>query len=268
VAANPYHYADDDPVNRCDPNGLSGKPIGIDDFKDMKDKATGFQWGNLAKVAITVAGAVVMGVLVASGVGLIGLAIAGGVIGATSSGLNGLIDGKPGGDILRDMAIGGVFGAAGGAIGGATAGPIAGMSLARGLAAEEGINLATASAQEAADSYLPGGDGHFDPEKPLIDSVANTAGGRLGDFAYGAGRGTPSPHPGGGEDPGSLNLGGSGRPTLDPPIIDPNAGLPRFPGTNIINPNGNLPTSPGGLILPNGNLPRSPGGLILPNGIR
>ena len=98
--------------------------------------------------------------------------------------------------------------------------------------------------------------------------MLNTAGGRLGDHLYG-GRTTPSPHPAGGsEDPGSLNLGGGGRPTLDPPIVNPNAGLPRFPGTNIINPNGGLPTSPGGIILPNGNLPRSPGGLILPNGIR
>jgi RHS repeat-associated protein len=265
VSANPYHYADNDPVNRCDPNGLHGKPIGIDEFKDMKDKATSFQWGNLAKVGLTVAGAVVMGVLVASGVGLVGLAVAGAVVGATTEAIPGIIDGDPPLDILRDAAIGGAFGAVGGVVGGASAESIAGMGLVKGLAAEEGLNLATASGQEAADSYLPGGDGDFDVQGVITDSVLNTAGGRLGDHLVG-GRGAPSPHPGA-EDPGSLNLGGGGRPTLDPPLVLPNAGLPRSPG-GIILPNGGLPTSPGGIILPNGNLPRSPGGLILPGGIR
>jgi competence protein ComEA len=128
-----------------------------------------------------VGGAIVMGVAVVT-LGPVGVILAGAAVGALSGGLNTAIDGGDWGDIGRSALIGGVFGAAAGGLAhiipASTAATLGQRALTNvGLSASQEFPLA--AGQEAADSYLWGGDRQMDWDKALLDGTMGTVGGTV-----------------------------------------------------------------------------------------
>ena len=190
--AGVYAYAWCDPVNLVDPSGR--RPLSDDEYAAFREQASkgifrkAYEavaedpWGYLAKAAIVVGGAVVMGIAVAT-LGPVGVIVAGALVGAASGALTTAIDGGDWGDVGRSALIGGAFGAVSGGltrfIPASTATSLGQRALTNaGLSAMQEYPLA--AGQEAADSYLWGGDGRMDWDKALLDGTMGTAGGTLG----------------------------------------------------------------------------------------
>ena len=209
VAANPYHYADNDPIGHVDPLGL--QPLSIEQYNDIRAQETGMQWGNVALGALLVGSFFIPGgPLVATLIG-VGLGMAPGVI-------HGIETGEwDAAGIIKGGIVGGVagrFGYAFGAFGGGASTFLGGT--ARGF----GGGLTGGLLGEGYDFLpLPGADGRFDME----DVAWNTAiGGVTGGFGVRGRPGHPddlplvptAPHP---SEPLALPAGPTPAPAAPPP---------------------------------------------------
>ncbi|MGY6500711.1 MAG: DUF6531 domain-containing protein [Acidimicrobiales bacterium] len=190
----PYAYAGSDPLNWCDPTGLTGQPISIDDFNDMRAEATSAGWGNVAKVGLAVAGTVAIVAVASTGVGLVGLMAAGGAIGAAQGAGFAMIDGKPLDEVVYAAGSGFVLGAAGGAFArgvslvmpspaGATS---AVGAFGRGAGQGTVTGLVDSTASELNNAYGYRGSGEFNPWAVAGGTVLSTVGGGFsGRIEYG-----------------------------------------------------------------------------------
>jgi len=190
--AFPYAYADGDPVNRADPSGRSGQPISIADFEAARQRSMGMQWGNIATVAVIAGGAV----LAATGVGLVGMAIGGAVLGGIQAGA--MSHQETGSVNPREVVVGALFGAAGGAVSAkfgnaargyvagrlATAGPtvqrasttVGGRMVTTGFSSAM-TDLPVHLAHEGADAYFDGRS--YSASNVLVATGGSFAGGFL-----------------------------------------------------------------------------------------
>jgi RHS repeat-associated protein len=205
VAANPYHYANNNPVGFVDPLGL--QPISIDQYNEIRRQETGVQWNNIVTVGLVVVGVAAcfipgVGPLamagIAAGIGALGGAAPGIIQGATT----GQWDwGNIAGGALRGAVIGGISGGLGGGLGALTTrlgtggGALATSLLSgggrvaaggRGLVMGGFEGAVSGTAGELYDvTPLPGSDGSFDPEGIAINSVVGAGtGGALGAARY------------------------------------------------------------------------------------
>jgi hypothetical protein len=160
VAANPYHYANNDPIGFVDPLGLQGQPLSIDQYNDIRAQETGMQWGNIALVGLTAASFFIPGgPLIAMGVGA-AIGMAPGVIEGVTTGNWDV------GGIIKGGVVGGIAGRLGFAAGGRTT----------SLLGAFGRGGATGAAQGATGEVydvlpLPGSDGQFDLETVAVHAV-------------------------------------------------------------------------------------------------
>jgi RHS repeat-associated protein len=189
VAANPYHYANNDPVGYVDPLGL--QPLSIEQYNDIRAQETGVQWGNIAMGALMVGSFFIPGgPIIATLVGA-GLGMAPGIIHGIETGEWDV------GGIIKGGIVGGIAGRVGfsfGAFGGGAS------TLFGGAARGMGGGFVSGLAGEGYDFLpLPGADGHFDME----DVAWNTAiGGVTGPMGVRGRGGHPedipvvTPHPG------------------------------------------------------------------------
>jgi RHS repeat-associated protein len=119
VATFPYHYAGNDPVGFVDPLGL--RPISIDQYDEIRRRATDVQWGNIATALIVVAGVAVTVCLPVAAPLWVGLAVGAG-FGAASGAAPYVANAIAYGDDInwatmgKDMAFGAAFGALGGGV--------------------------------------------------------------------------------------------------------------------------------------------------------
>jgi competence ComEA-like helix-hairpin-helix protein len=223
-----YSYAWCDPVNLVDPSGE--RPLSDEEYAAVREsEAKGVfrraaeavaddPWGYLAKAAIVVGSIAVMTIATAT-LGPVGMVIAGGVVGAVSSGLWTAVDGGDAGDIFRSAAIGGLFGAATAGLGNRFLPPGAASTAttATTRAVQNGgqaalVEFPMAFIHEGVDSYLPGGDGDYSVTAALRTATIGTvahAGGR--EVEYGR-----TPRPGPDPVPGPDLTPGDGAPT--PPV--------------------------------------------------
>jgi len=168
VAANPYHYAGNDPIGHVDPLGL--QPLSIEQYNDIRAQETGMQWGNIALGALMVGSFFIPGgPIVATLIG-VGLGMAPGVIHGIETGEWDV------GGIIKGGIVGGVAGRFGFAFGAGATG------FASAAARGAGAGFVSGVAGEGYDFLpVPGADGHFD-----LENVAwNTAiGGVTGPLGY------------------------------------------------------------------------------------
>jgi RHS repeat-associated protein len=205
VAANPYHYANNNPVGFVDRLGL--QPISIDQYNEIRRQETGVQWNNIVTVGLVVVGVAAcfipgVGPLamagIAAGIGAVGGAAPGVIQGVTT----GQWDwGNIAGGALRGAVIGGVSGGLGGGLGALTTrlgtggGALATTVMSGGgrvAAGGRGLVIGGfegAVSGTAAELYdvtpLPGSDGSFDPEGIAVNTVVGAGtGGALGAGSY------------------------------------------------------------------------------------
>ena len=167
VAANPYHYAGNDPAGAVDPLGL--QPLSIDQYNAYREQETGTQWGNIAMVGLVAASFFVPGgPIIATLVGA-GLGMAPGIIQGVTTG------NWDAGAIIKGAVVGGIAGRVGFAFGGASS-TLTG-ALVRGGAG----GAATGTVGEGYDLLpLPGSDGSFDVENVALETVIGSATGGMG----------------------------------------------------------------------------------------
>jgi RHS repeat-associated protein len=168
VAANPYHYANNDPIGFVDPLGL--QPLSIEQYNDIRAQETGFQWGNAIMAGLMIGSFFIPGgPLIATLVGA-GLGMAPAIVHSVQTGE------MDWAGIAKGAIIGGVAGRVGFAFGAGATG--FGSAALRGA----GGGFTSGVLGEGYDFLpMPGADGHFD-----LENVAwNTAiGGATGPMGY------------------------------------------------------------------------------------
>ncbi|MGI8750881.1 MAG: RHS repeat-associated core domain-containing protein, partial [Acidimicrobiales bacterium] len=178
----PYHYADDDPIGFLDPLGL--RPVSVADFNKVRAAGTGPQWGNIAALAITVAGGVALVALAPES--LLAAAAISAAVGATAGAAPGIVSGLQGNGwnwkaIAKGAIVGGVTGALAGSAGSLlpTAEGAAGIASAAGIGAGSG---AVSTGASYGYDYIPGlstGKPTFDPRDLAWNSATGAAGSGL-----------------------------------------------------------------------------------------
>ncbi len=160
VAANPYHYAGNDPIGHTDPLGL--EPVSFEQYQSLREQATGPQWANIAMLALTVGSFFIPG-------GPLVMMAVGAAMGAAPGIVQGVTTGNwDVGTIMQGALIGGVAGRFGAGSG----------SMWRAVGTGALIGGGTSTATELWDAYLPGGDGSFDVENVALGiGIGGLAGG-------------------------------------------------------------------------------------------
>lgn len=196
-AANPYHYAGNNPVGAVDPFGLSpmseadlaayreaAASNGLFDHVDAAWDATtswvGDNWEYIAAGAMIVGGVVVMATGVGGPIGaaMIGGALLGGGISAGSQrALTGEVNWR---QVGVDAAIGALAGGAGAWSGGATAAWGTTARVSTQIAVNTGTDVTGGMVNRALNNQDP-----FDPQAIALDTLTGTATGGLGASADG-----------------------------------------------------------------------------------
>jgi RHS repeat-associated protein len=175
VAANPYHYANNDPLGFVDPLGL--QPLSIDQYNDIRQRETGVQWGNIALAALTVGSFFIPG-------GPIVMTLVGAGMGMAPSIIQGVTTGEwDAGAMLKGALVGGISARLGFAAGGTSVRGLGMLSqtgargaITRGAATGFGSGVVT----EAYDVLpIPGADGSFDVENVAVSTVIGGGSGGL-----------------------------------------------------------------------------------------
>lgn len=167
VVANPYHYANNDPVGFVDPLGL--QPLSIDQYNQIREQETGMQWGNIAMGALMVGsffipGGPIIATLVGAGMGM-----APGIIQGVTTG------NWDAGAIIKGGIVGGITGRVGFAFGGASS-TLTGAMLRGGAG-----GATTGLLGQGYDMLpLPGSDGQFNLEDVALDTVIGAGTGGMG----------------------------------------------------------------------------------------
>ena len=208
VAANPYAYANNDPIGFVDPLGLQGQPLSIEDYNAYRRQNYGVNWGNIVTAVAIVASVA----LAFTGVGLVASIALGAVIGGLAGAAPGVIQGIQdhgwnmsqwdwagiGGGALKGAIIGAAGGGLAGGLGslGTRVLPAALTTGSRTAATAFGGGvgaLSGAGGSTLGEFYdltpLPGSDGQFNGESVVLGTVL---GGATGAGVSGA-RYTPAP---------------------------------------------------------------------------
>jgi len=180
-AANPYHYAGNDPLGRVDPLGL--RPVTDQELREIRDRM-GQSWFQ-RNADYIVAGALIVGgiAVMATGVGgPIGAAMIGGAL--LSAGASAGIQKVTTGSVdYKQVAVAGLIGAGAGGLGVAAGGMVSGTSTAaaigRGALAGGVESFSAGAASRGLNGQNP-----FDPagmgKDLLLGGFTGGAGGRLG----------------------------------------------------------------------------------------
>ncbi len=180
VAANPYHYANNDPVGYVDPLGL--QPLSIEQYNDIRSQETGFQWGNALMAGLMIGSFFIPGgPIIATLVGA-GLGMAPGVIHGATTGEWDVAG------IIKGGIVGGIAGRVGFGFGAGATG--FGSAALRGA----GGGFVSGVAGEGYDFLpMPGADGHFDMENVAWNTAIGGVTGPMGFRNRGAHPDAPPP---------------------------------------------------------------------------
>ncbi len=194
VAANPYHYANNNPVGMIDPLGLQGQPMSIEDYNTYRAENYGWNWNNIVTGLAVVAGVA----LAFTGVGIVGTILIGAALGAATGAAPGVIQGfqtgnwdwgNIAGGALRGAVIGGASGGLAGGLGAAgtrmlptvlTSGSRTASTM-YGTVLGAGSGAGGSTLGELYDlTPLPGSDGQFNPESVVVGTAFGGATGAGG----------------------------------------------------------------------------------------
>jgi RHS repeat-associated protein len=180
TAANPYHYANNDPLGWLDPLGL--RPMTDADLAAYRQAHQGFldkaghwigdHWDYIAAGAVMVAGGALMVFGGPAGMVVGGALMSGGLSYIQQKATTGKVDW---GNVIKDAAIGGALGGLGAAAGGLKVAASISNPILRGMALGAGESLVGGAVTRGAHGQNP-----FDPKAMATDVLLGAGTGGLG----------------------------------------------------------------------------------------